>query len=373
VSKVADFLSLFLPWSHPSLIYEVTSRCNLRCLHCYNVWKDEVAYPTEELGTERSLELVRRSVRQSRCGYFTFTGGEPLLREDLEALVFEATRHYARVNIITNGTLLPEERIKSLIAAGVDLFELPLNSSERGVHNMLAGGLECFDKVTLAAAQIRKHGGKFAFVFVATKHNIDGAREALELGGALGASGFLFNRYNAGGECHRKPEDLMPSLEQLKRALAEANAYSELSGIGIGASIALPPCLIDHSIYPKLGFGYCAAGTKHAYYTLDPVGNVRPCNHTPTVLGNIFETSLKKMSRCVTLRRFMEARPALCSGCRLELECQGGCKAAAEACYGSLHEPEPFLKLNTASIAKLIMAESPVASHGDECHPCQRG
>jgi radical SAM protein with 4Fe4S-binding SPASM domain len=125
-----------------------------------------------------------------------------------------------------------------------------------------------------------------------------------------------------------------------------AEQYAVKYGVGIGASIAIPPCLIDHEDFPHVGFGFCAAGTERAYYTIDPVGNVRPCNHTSTILGNLFETSLKAMAKSSKLRQFMKARPLFCAGCRIENDCLGGCKAAAEACYGSLAACEPFLELN---------------------------
>lgn len=337
---------IFLPWSHESLLFEVTPRCNLRCTHCYNVWKDDVAYPQKELSTDRALALMDKSIRESRCRQFTFTGGEPVLRDDLEQLVSHAASLCEHVTLITNGTLLAEQRVQSLIDAGVSLFELPINSADRAIHNRLAGGIDCFDKVTRAAADIRYHNADLAFVFVGTSLNIDHWKDALELGIALGARGFLFNRYNAGGECHGHPEKLMPSVEQVRQGLAISEEYAKKYGVGIGASIAIPPCLIDPKDFPHVGFGFCAAGTDRAYYTIDPLGNVRPCNHTPTSLGNLFETHLKQIVRSEKLIVFRKARPDFCCGCRLEEECLGGCKAAAEACYGSLTACEPFLELN---------------------------
>jgi len=344
---------IFLPWSHDSLLYEVTARCNLRCIHCYNVWKDGVDYSQEELSTERASALIDKVIKESRCKQFNFTGGEPALREDLEELVARAAGQCEHVTLITNGTLLPEERVKSLITAGVSLFELPLNSADRAVHNRMAGEIDCFDKVTRAAADIRYHGAELAFVFVGTAKNIDHWQEALELGIALGARGFLYNRYNAGGECHGCPDKLMPTVEQVYQGLAVAQEYAGKYGIGIGASIAIPPCLIDPKDFPDVGFGFCAAGTDRSYYTIDPVGNVRPCNHTPTVIGNLFEQSLNQIVRSKGLADFRAARPGFCSGCRLEDECLGGCKAAAEVCYGSLTACDPFLEINKNRARKI--------------------
>lgn len=343
----------FLPWSHESLLYEVTARCNLKCLHCYNVWKDGVGYSEKELSTERSVALINKAARESRCIQFTFTGGEPTLRDDLEELVSCAAASCKHVTLITNGTNLPSGRVKSLIDAGVSLFELPLNSADRAMHNIMAGGIDCFDKVTRAAADIRYLGCELAFVFVGTSVNIEHWKDALELGIALGARGFLFNRYNAGGECRGKPEQMMPSVEQVRGGLAISEEYCRNYGIGIGASIAIPPCLIDPKDYPHVGFGFCAAGTDRAYYTIDPVGNVRPCNHTPTIIGNLFEMSLKDIAKTGKMKSFRKARPAFCGGCAIEEECLGGCKAAAEVCYGELEACEPFLELNKNRVKKL--------------------
>ncbi|MHC4647286.1 MAG: radical SAM protein [Planctomycetota bacterium] len=352
----ADILRrIFLPWSHDSLLYEVTARCNLRCMHCYNVWKDDVGYPADELDTDKALQLIRKAIRQSRCRQFTFTGGEPVLRSDLEQLVARAASMCSDVALITNGTLLDESRIQSLISAGVSLFELPLNSADRSMHNHLAGDIDCFDKVTRAAADIRFHGAELAFVFVGAAMNIDHWKDALELGIALGARGFLFNRYNAGGECHGRPDKLMPSVEQVRKGLVVSEEYAKKYGIGIGASIAIPPCLIDPKDFPNVGFGFCAAGTDRAYYTIDPVGNVRPCNHTPTVLGNLFDRPLKQMAASEQLKAFRTARPDFCGGCRLENECLGGCKAAAQVCYGSITACDPFLQLNRRLAQKVAL------------------
>jgi radical SAM protein with 4Fe4S-binding SPASM domain len=82
------------------------------------------------------------------------------------------------------------------------------------------------------------------------------------------------------------------------------------------------------------------------------MGNVRPCNHTPTILGNLFETPLREIVKSPKLSQFMKARPPFCAGCSIEEECLGGCKAAAEACYGSLTACDPFLELNKARAQK---------------------
>ena len=83
---------------------EVTRRCNQACAFCHNVWK---AAPgaSEELDTAGFLDALDRVLAGDRPDVVTFTGGETLLRDDLEELVRFASRR-AKCNVVTNGTLL---------------------------------------------------------------------------------------------------------------------------------------------------------------------------------------------------------------------------------------------------------------------------
>jgi radical SAM protein with 4Fe4S-binding SPASM domain len=138
-------------------------------------------------------------------------------------------------------------------------------------------------------------------------------------------------------------QDLLPSVEQVRDALRVAEAASQKLRISIACSIPIQPCLIDTQEFPRVGFGYCAAGTDRAYYTLDPLGNVRPCNHSPLILGNLFEHTFSELVASENLAGFVASTPIACSNCDKLRICQGGCKAAAQQCYGSLALEEPFL------------------------------
>jgi radical SAM protein with 4Fe4S-binding SPASM domain len=250
------------------------------------------------------------------------------------------------VVLISNGILLDEGRVRSLLEAGVDFFELPLHAGDPATHDGELGCPGSFDRVTRAAATIRRHGGQIAFVFVGKRSNIGHWEAALEVRVALGARSFLLNRWNAGGACRAHPEELMPTVDQIRAALGVAEAGAQRYGVVISASIPLPPCLVDTTAYPSVRFGFCSAGGSQAYFTLDPLGFVRPCNHTPTVLGNLLEQPFHHLARSQALQAFVSARPRFCGGCAQELTCLGGCKAAAEVCYGDLGACEPFLALN---------------------------
>lgn len=281
-------------------------------------------------------------VAQTGARLVTLSGGEPLLRPDIFEIVDHLASRALTVNLISNGRLLDAEAIARL-AGKVSIFELPLLSADRAIHDRLSGAPGAFDRVTAAITELKRAQQKVVAVFVATRLNLAGWREAAELALALGADGLMFNRFNPGGRGRENVELLQASPEELEGALAVAEELAVGCAVSVNCSIALPPCLLDLRRYPHLGHGYCAAGTGRAYYSLDPLGNLRPCNHSPLILGNLRERSFASMARGRPMRAFLEARPDFCRGCAMERICQGGCKAAGEACAGSPCAMDPFL------------------------------
>ena len=341
-----------------TLIFEVTQRCNHTCLHCYNVWNGperlDGSYPRGELDTAQTLALLNKALDETTCNHVTLTGGEPLLREDLPEILDLLRERNVRATLISNGHLLDEPTVVDLLDRGVGLFELPLLGRRREVHDHLSGSTGAFDATLAAMAHIRYHWGRFVAVFVATRVNLPDLYETIKLAFAFGSRGMMLNRFNPGGRGRERLDELLPSVDEMNAALEIANTASEEFNFPISCSIAMPPCLIDHRKYPRLSFGFCAAGTERAYYTLDPLGNVRPCNHTPMVMGNLLEESFADIIAPERLTPFVEAVPEFCDPCVLRDTCQGGCKAAAEVCYGSLCEEEPFLHCNREQATPLV-------------------
>jgi radical SAM protein with 4Fe4S-binding SPASM domain len=289
---------------------------------------------------------LTKALDEARCAHVTLTGGEPLLRKDLLQMLDLLRERDVMTTLISNGRLLDEPTAVDLLDRGVDLFELPLLSHRREVHDRLSGATGAFDAVLAAMAHIRYHGGQFVAVFVVTRLNLPDLYGAIKLAFAFGARGLMLNRFNPGGRGSAHLEELLPTADQLREALAIADEAAAEFNFSISCSIPIQPCLVDTDAYPHLGFGFCAAGTERAYYTLDPLGNLRPCNHTSTVLGNLLQESFADLIAPERMAPFVQALPAFCDPCVLRDLCQGGCKAAAQACYGSLAAEEPFLHRN---------------------------
>lgn len=326
-----------------SIVIELTQRCNHDCLHCYNVWKNAAPYPMGELDTADTLRNIGKFLDESGAHLVSLSGGEPLLRDDFFEILRFLNQRGVAVNLITNGSLLDEAMVAQLVPDRISLFELPLLSARRDIHDRMSGAAGAFDRVTLAIAELKAARQRVVGVFVATKLNLPNWRETAELAVALGLDGIMFNRFNPGGRGFSNLDLLQADPSDVSVALDIAEEISATYEFPIACSIAMPPCLFDTAKYKRLTFGFCAAGTSRAYYTLDPLGNVRPCNHSPRILGNIREMTFREMCTSDRMKDFISARPQFCSGCSSETTCQGGCKAAAEACYGSAWASDPFL------------------------------
>ncbi len=324
-----------------SVAFEATQECNQDCVFCYNVWKAG-AYPHGQMDAARSKDLLDRIIRGYRPQVLSFTGGEPLLRPDIVELVRHVSRRVS-TNLITNGTLMTDDLARELVQAKVRTFEFTLLSADREVHNSLVGR-KSFDEVIDGIASVRAAGGNVATTFVAMKQNIGSWQETLQLNAALGVSGILFNRFNVGGSGIECADELMPSVDQLNEALRLADEGAERFGISISCGVPIPPCVVDWDRYPNVHFSHCPVGTRKAYPTVDPLGNVRPCNHSPTLLGNLFDSDMRTILRSHAAAGYASGTPDECLDCEHAPVCRGGCRAASEVC-GDACGIDPFVEL----------------------------
>lgn len=325
-----------------TLLLEVTQRCNLDCKYCYNVWKGATGYPAGELSTREMRALIEKVLRETRCPSLAITGGEPFVRDDIPELIRAARSSGAEVNVVTNATLLDGDLARRSVEAGARAFEVTLLSSERDVHDALARR-RAFDATLAGISNILAAGGAITVSFVATKANLRDLRGAIELAVALRARGFVFNRFNPGGEGLRWVEELLPTVAEIAEALEVAQKAREEYGIPIACLVPIPPCAIDPARFPGLHFGACPLGTRDTYFTIDPLGNLRPCNHSPTRLGNLLEERFYKLAGSEEVAAYARAVPRPCAGCRHLRTCRGGCRAAGEVCFGSPAAGDPWI------------------------------
>lgn len=106
-----------------TLIVEATRACDHACAHCYNHWRSP-APPAETAPAEEGdlAALLAHVLDQADCGHVTLSGGEPLLRDDIEDVARFLSARGVRLTLITNGRGLRGGRAAALVGAGVGLF-----------------------------------------------------------------------------------------------------------------------------------------------------------------------------------------------------------------------------------------------------------
>jgi pyrroloquinoline quinone biosynthesis protein E len=136
------------------LLAELTYRCPLHCVYCSN--PVDYALRSAELSTESWIRVLReaRSLGAVQLG---LSGGEPLLRADLEELVAEAHALKYYSNLITSGVGLNEDRLARLRAAGLNHIQLSFQDSTRELNDFL-NHTRTFDLKFRVARAIKRHG-----------------------------------------------------------------------------------------------------------------------------------------------------------------------------------------------------------------------
>jgi radical SAM protein with 4Fe4S-binding SPASM domain len=110
----------------------------------------------------------------------------------------------------------------------------------------------------------------------------------------------------------------------------------------------LLPCLFSLDRYPHVQIGFCSTGTPSPNVVIDPAGNLRSCNLSSTVMGNLVHSDWAELMQNPYPREFRTKVPDICRGCAYEHSCQGGCKESAFAVYGDHRHPEPLLARSLA-------------------------
>ncbi len=343
------------------IVLEVTPACNLDCRYCYNVWKAPRSdYPRGQLSPRDTLRLLDRLLDELSLASIAISGGEPFLRPDLPQIVTLLWSRNISTVVITNGALLTPEAIER--TPGVHNYELPLLSYRREVHDRLTRRA-AFDRVIDGALNLRRLGESFAFAFIATRLNYRDLEQTLKLAVALGAQGLMYNRMNVAAHNQPHLRELLPTVEMIRENLEVLEAFASRYPFPIACSIPIQPCLIDTRPYEHVRFGFCPLGGEDSYFTVDPLGNLRVCNHSSVILGNLLEDSFWDLYDRPYVDQFKTQMPESCRDCPTAIRerCHGGCKAAAAECFGSFTEEEPFLACNRE---RRTMPDPPSASSG---------
>ncbi|EHR72535.1 coenzyme PQQ biosynthesis protein E [Burkholderiales bacterium JOSHI_001] len=268
------------------LLAELTYRCPLHCVFCYN--PVDFATQDQELGTEDWLRVLReaRELGSVQCG---FSGGEPLLRDDLEVLVAEARRLGYYTNLLTSGVGFSEARAAALKEAGLDHVQLSFQDSTREVNDFLSH-TKTFELKQRVARSIKANGWPMVMNVVIHRMNIEHIDRIIGMAADLGAEYLeLANtQYYSWAQVNRA--HLLPTTEQLKRAEAITDQWRLRLGEQMKLFFVAPDY---HEGTPKR----CVNGWGSTFLNIAPDGTALPCHTAKMLPGlsfpNVRDTSVR--------------------------------------------------------------------------------
>jgi PqqA peptide cyclase len=248
------------------LVVELTYKCPLKCPWCSN--PVEFERYRNELSTEEWKSVLREG-RKLGALQLGFTGGEPMLRRDLEELVEEADRLGYYTNLITSGVGLTVDRLRALKAAGLKQVQLSVQAPDRALSESLVG-LDVFDHKIAIARAIKAEGLPMVLNIPVSRYNIDRTEEFIDLAVDLGVEYVEFANLQYYNWALLNRAELLPTREQIERSERQVRAARERLGKKLTIYFVVPDYYDDR---PKA----CMNGWGAIHLTIAPDGTALPC------------------------------------------------------------------------------------------------
>ena len=326
-----------------ALLAELTHRCPLRCPYCSN------PLALERAGAELDTETWQRVLGEAAAmGVLQvhFSGGEPLSRRDLAALVGHATKAGLYGNLITSGIGLDAARMAALVEAGLEHVQLSLQDTDPAQGDHIAGLAGAQAQKRQAARLVIEAGLPLTVNAVVHRQNLDRLGDMIELALTLGADRLEVAHVQYYGWALRNRAALLPSREQLDRATADVEAArARLKGV-LTIDYVVPDY---YARRPKA----CMGGWGRRFLNVTPAGKVLPCHAAETLPGlrfpSVAEASLAAIwQQDPAFERFRGTAwmPEPCRSCeRREID-WGGCRCQAFALTGDATRTDPACALS---------------------------
>ncbi|MFL6622095.1 MAG: pyrroloquinoline quinone biosynthesis protein PqqE [Sulfurifustis sp.] len=324
------------------LLAEVTYRCPLHCVFCSN----PVDYTRfgKELATDDWVRVLREA-RALGAAQLGFSGGEPLLRDDLEILVREARGLGYYTNLITSGVGLNEKRIAAFRDAGLDHIQLSFQDSTRELNDFLSS-TRTFELKLKVAKLIKQHEYPMVLNVVLHRKNIDHVQQILEMAEQLGAEYVELANTQYYGWAFLNRAHLLPTREQLTRAEAVTNAFRARVGNKMRIFFVVPDY---YERRPKA----CMNGWGSGFLVVAADGVALPCHEARMLPGLSFPNV-----RDARLDWIWHDSPAFnhyrgdawmkepCRSCPEKTKDFGGCRCQAYLLTGDAANADPVCDLS---------------------------
>ncbi len=325
------------------LLAELTYACPLQCPYCSNPLQLP-ASRKQELSTEQWLSVMRQA-RELGAVQLGFSGGEPLVRQDLLELMQEAGRMGFYCNLITSALGMTAEKVRQFRDAGLNHIQISFQGADEET-NARFGGSDSFAHKLAMTREVIAQGIPLGLNFVLHRHNIHQVTPFLELAHELGAEFVeLANTQYYAWALHNR-DQLMPSREQLQEGEDATNRFREKHGERMKVFFVAPDYYDDR---PKR----CSNGWGTTFLTVTPEGDVMPCQSAGVIEGltfpNVKQDSLHDIWHHSDLfNRFrgtswMKEPCASCPEKEIDL---GGCRCQAYLLTGDERATDPVCALS---------------------------
>lgn len=325
-----------------SLIAEVTHRCPLHCVYCSNPL--ELQKRESELDTATWARVFEEAAGMG-VHQLHLTGGEPLARDDIEALIRHGREHKLYVNLITSGVGLTEAKLQSFVQAGLDHVQLSFQDVSEKDANEFAGTKAHALKLQIARI-IKKSPVAFTMNAVLHRKNVDRLEGMIALGEELGADRLEIAHVQYYGWAYRNRTALMPTREQVERSVEIIRSARERLQGKVRIDFVVPDY---YAKFPKP----CMGGWGQKSLLVDPAGRVLPCHSAMIIPGidfeNVKRNSLAEIweeSRAFEMFRGETWMKEPCASCDRRTKDYGGCRCQAFLLAGDANATDPVCSLS---------------------------
>lgn len=346
------------------LLAELTHACPLQCPYCSN--PTELTRIGHEITTEDWLRVLRQA-RELGAVQLGLSGGEPLLRRDLEDIVAEGRELGFYSNLITSGVGMDANRVARLKDAGLDHIQISFQAGNAELNEYLSGTQSFKHKIDMARA-VKAHGYPMVLNVVLHRHNIDELDEIIAMAEALEADEVeLANTQYYGWALHNR-DQLLPTREQLARAEATTNAYRQRNGT-MKLYFVVPDYYEQR---PKA----CMSGWGDICLTVAPDGTALPCHAARQLPGlnfpSVREHDLEWIwcaSNAFNHFRGFDWMAEPCKSCSEKYQDFGGCRCQAYLLTGNMYATDPVCAKSPQHHLITNAVERANARHADDPEP----
>jgi len=319
------------------IAWNLTRRCNLECAHCYisaGPWQAL----GDELSTAECLQILDQVLAVNSSPMLILTGGEPLVRDDLEQIVERAAAAGATVVLGTNGTLLTAERVASLKDAGLLGVAVSVDSLESRYHDRFRHGDGALHMTLDAVETLRDARLDFIVQTTVTRGNRSElgalAAWAAERGAVSFNVYFVVQTGRAAGMEGLSPDENdevlreLAGLEREYRGQMMVRSKCQPAIMRVTYETAPDSPLLNYETRCPCGVHYCR---------ITPDGKVTPCPFMPLVAGDLRQQDFASIwFDSPTFESLRTGTPGgKCGRCEYREVC-GGCRARAFATSGDL-------------------------------------